>query len=299
MTVAINLSELPAPSLIEDLDFESILQDYKDQLILLAPECAETLTLESEPLVKLMQLAAWRELRLKARYNDEAKAVLLAYSSGPDLDHIGFTYYRGELRLVITEADPDAFPPVEQVMESDTDFRNRLALKPESYSCAGPSEAYKFHALSAHGMVKDAFASSPVPGTSLVTVLSREGQGVPSQPILDAVEARVNPNNIRPMCEEVIVQAAEIITYTLNVGLKVYKGPDHNLIVSASNNAVANYIETSRKLGVSHTIAGFHKAAKQEGVWDVTLNISENITVADHQAAFCTELTVAIVEITG
>lgn len=298
MTVAINLAELPPPDIIETLDFEVILTAYKTKLIELHPEVAETLTLESEPLVKLMQLAAWRELQLRARYNDEARALLLAYATGTDLDHVAFTYYRGETRLVITAADPDAFPPVEEVLENDNDFRNRVALKPESYSTAGPSEGYKFHAMSAHGQVKDAIATSPVPGTTLVTVLSREGQGVPSQPVLDAVMAAVDTVTVRPLSEEVLVAAAQIITYSLEIGLKVYKGPDHALIIAAAEKATEAYTSASHKLGVAHTIAGFHKAAKQEGVWDVTLNIIANIEVTKLQAAFCTGFTVAIAEIT-
>lgn len=298
MTVAINLAELPPPDIIETLDFEVILTAYKTKLIELHPEVAETLTLESEPLVKLMQLAAWRELQLRARYNDEARALLLAYATGTNLDHVAFTYYRGETRLVIIAADPDAFPPVEEVLENDNDFRNRVALKPESYSTAGPSEGFKFHAMTASWQVKDAIATSPIPGTTLVTVLSREGQGVPSQPILDAVFARLDTFTVRPLSEEVLVAAAQIIPYSLEVGLKVYKGPDHALIIAAAEKAIEAYTSASHKLGVAHTIAGFHKAAKQEGVWDVTLNIIANIEVTKLQAAFCTGFTVTIAEIT-
>jgi phage-related baseplate assembly protein len=298
MTVAINLAELPAPEVLESLDFETTLTNYKNKLIELYPACAETLALESEPLVKLMQVAAWREMLLIARYNDEARALLLAYSTGANLDHIGHTYYRGEIRLVITAADPDAFPPVEQVLESDDDFRNRLALKPESYSTAGPTEAFRYHAISASGQVKDAMATSPIPGTTLVTVLSREGQGVPTQPVLDAVTAALNTNNVRPLSEEVLVQAAAIITYNLVVGLHVYNGPDNTIILNAAQAALADYTSKSHKLGIHHTIAGFYKAAKQEGVWDVDLNILASIEVTKQQAAFCTGIVVSIVEVT-
>lgn len=299
MTVAINLAELPAPDIIETLDFEAIFNGYKTKLIELFPDCASTLELESEPLVKLMQLAAWRELRLRARYNDEARALLLAYATGADLDHVAFTYYRGETRLVITAADPDAFPPVEEVLESDNDFRERVALKLESYSTAGPTEGYIFHARSADGQVKDASCISPVPGTSLVTVLSREGQGVPTQPVLDSVIARLNTTTVRPLCEEVLVQAAEIIPYALEVGLKVYNGPDHNLILQAAKKALAEYTTQNHRLGVHHTIAGFYKAAKQAGVWDVVLNLAASIQPTKQQAAYCTSINVSIIEITS
>jgi len=299
MTVAINLAELPAPEVLVALDFETTLTNYKNKLIELHPPCAETLALESEPLTKLMQVAAWREMLLLARYNDEAKSLLLAYATGATLDHIAYTYYRGETRLVIVEEDLEAFPPIEQILESDDDFRERVALKPESYSSAGPTEAYRFFARSASGQVKDAIATSPVPGTTLVTVLSREGQGVPSAPVLAVVNEALNTATVRPLSEEVIVEAAEIITYSLIAGLRVYNGPDHTLIKAAAETALADYTNKSHRLGTNHTIAGFHKAAKQEGVWDVELNILESIAVTKQQAAYCTSIVVEIIEITS
>jgi phage-related baseplate assembly protein len=299
MTVAINLAELPAPEVLQALDFETTLTNYKNKLIELHPPCAETLALESEPLTKLMQVAAWREMLLIARYNDEAKSLLLAYATDASLDHIAYTYYRGETRLVIVEENLDAFPPIEKVLESDDDFRERVALKLESYSSAGPTEAYRYFARSASGQVKDSMATSPVPGTTLVTVLSREGTGVPSAPVISAVEAALNTITVRPLSEEVIAEPAEIITYALVVGLRVYNGPDQTIIKTTAENALADYTSKSHKLGINHTIAGFHKAAKQEGVWDVDLNLTESIVVTKRQAAYCTSILVEIIEVTS
>ena len=55
----IDLSQLPAPDVVETLDFETILAERKATLISLYPEdeqeaIARTLTLESEPLVKYL-----------------------------------------------------------------------------------------------------------------------------------------------------------------------------------------------------------------------------------------------------
>lgn len=292
MTVAINLAELPAPEVIATLDFEAILARYKAKLIDLFPDCADTLALESEPLVKLLELAAWRELQLTARYNDEARSLMLAYATGADLDHVAYTYYRRETRLVIVEADADAVPPILQVLESDDDFRNRVALKPESYSTAGPTEAYIFHARSASGQVLDASCTSPNPGTSLVTVLSREGQGVPSQPVLDAVIARLNTLSIRPLSEEVIVQPATIIVYDLVVDIYTYGGPDNSLVLADAEAELTKYTETHHRLDHDHTISGLHAAAHRPGVQRVALNLAEDIVVNEFQAAFCNSITV-------
>jgi phage-related baseplate assembly protein len=47
---------------------------------------ARTLALESEPIVKLLQENAYREVIWRQRVNEAAQAVTLAYSAGRDLD---------------------------------------------------------------------------------------------------------------------------------------------------------------------------------------------------------------------
>lgn len=295
---AINISTLTPPDVIETLDFEAILAEHKAYLIALYPveqqaAISSALELESEPMLKLIQNAAYRELVLRMRYNHEARALLLAYAVGTDLDHIGITYYWEE-RLIVTPADPAANPPVQAVYESDESYRERLELKPESWSTAGPTEGYKFHARSASALVKDASVSSPVPGTTLVTVLSREGDGVPSQAVLDLVIARLNTQNIRPLSEEVLVQAAEIITYNIVADLYVYAGPVSQMALDEAQASLAEYTSSHHKLGEDIAFSAANAAAFTAGVQRVVLNLVADIPVASHQAAYCTGITVNI-----
>lgn len=81
----IDLSQLPAPDVVETLDFETILAERKATLISLYPEdeqeaVARTLTLESEPLVKYLEENAYREVILRQRINEAAKAGMVAYA---------------------------------------------------------------------------------------------------------------------------------------------------------------------------------------------------------------------------
>lgn len=103
----IDLNQLPAPDVVEELDFETILAERKATLISLYPEdqqeaVARTLTLESEPLVKLLEENAYRELIWRQRVNEAARAVMLACAAGNDLDVIGANY--NTTRLIITPA---------------------------------------------------------------------------------------------------------------------------------------------------------------------------------------------------
>jgi len=90
----IDLSQLPAPDVVETLDYEILLAERKATLISLYPEekqaaVARTLALESEPIVKLLQENAYREVILRQRINEAAKAVMVAYALDDDLDQLG------------------------------------------------------------------------------------------------------------------------------------------------------------------------------------------------------------------
>ncbi len=50
--------------------------------------------------------------------------------------------------------------------ENDERYRERIRESLERFSTAGPSEAYRFHTLSAHQDILDVSVWSPAPGTS-------------------------------------------------------------------------------------------------------------------------------------
>ena len=89
MSSILDTSALPSPAVVELLDFEAIVADIKADLLARYPEAATVLDLESEPLVKLLESFAFRELLFRARVNDAARAHLLAFATGADLDHLG------------------------------------------------------------------------------------------------------------------------------------------------------------------------------------------------------------------
>lgn len=147
----IDLSALPFPNVIEQLDFEAELDACKQDLIARDPELAPVLNFESEPIVKVLETFAYRLLLKTSQINAKAKALMLAYAKGADLDHLAAN--RNVYRKTIIEADPTANPPIEAVMEDDEDLRRRVQLEPESKS-AGSVGAYQFWGLGAHGHVR-------------------------------------------------------------------------------------------------------------------------------------------------
>ena len=66
---AIDLSKLPAPDLVKELDFEVILKEWIDLFLSLYPDY-DAQTLESEPIMKLLEAGAYREMTWRQRVND-------------------------------------------------------------------------------------------------------------------------------------------------------------------------------------------------------------------------------------
>jgi len=288
---AIDLSQIPAPVVVETLSFETIFAAMLADLQ--ARDATFDALVESDPAYKILEVAAYRELIIRQRVNDAARAVMLAYATGADLDQIGALF--GVVRLVITEADPEAVPPVAAVMESDTDFRRRIQLSLEGFSTAGPEGAYVFHALAADGDVLDASATSPDPGEVLVSVLSRTGDGEASTELLDAVEAALNADSVRPLTDLVTVQSATIVDFTITATLHTYPGPDSAVVLAAANAALDDYLESVHRIGRDVTLSGIYAALHQPGVQRVTLSSpSANVTISATEAAHCTARTVTI-----
>jgi phage-related baseplate assembly protein len=257
----VTLDALPRPAIVEALDVEAIIAARKARLIELQPAVAPVLALESEPLTKLVEAGAYRELMLRQRYNEEALALTLAYALGADLDHIGLTYYQ-ETRLVITPAAGS----VPEVLETDAAYRRRLQLKPASYSTAGPRDAYLFHTLSAHADVLDAGVSTPYPGISVVAVLGRAESGVPEVGTLAAVEARLNELEVRPLCERVIVQPASVVLYAAHVRIYTYPGADATVKTAEATAQLQALVASLYAVGMDANRSAIASAAHVAGV---------------------------------
>lgn len=99
--------------------------------------------------------------------------------------------------------------------ESDDDYRERIYNAPAAFSIAGPSEAYEFWSYTASSAISDVSATTPEPGVVEVFILLDGGE-LPDQPILDAVDAVLSPDTIRPLTDNVIVSAPEAVPYNID-----------------------------------------------------------------------------------
>lgn len=285
-STAVDLSRLPAPVVVEQLSYEAILADLIAAMQARLPSFDATV--ESDPVIKLLEVCAYRELIVRQKVNDGARSVMLAYATGPDLENLAALVGVG--RLVITPADPAR--NVAQVVEDDDALRARVVLAPESFSVAGPELAYVFHARSAHPDIRDATAVSPVPGEVLVTILSRSGNGVAADEVIAAVDAIVDSRTVRPLTDLVTVQSAEIVDYAIEAMLYLYDGPDAAIVIAAAEASVLAYIDENHLLARDISLSGVYAALHVAGVQRVDLvSPAANIVIDATQAGFCTGVT--------
>jgi phage-related baseplate assembly protein len=273
----IDLSKLPAPDVIETLDFENLLTNYINDFVARNPNYSTLL--ESDPAIILMQVVAYREMLLRARINEAAKANMLAYATKGDLDNLA------------------AFFGVERLEdETDERLRKRTQLALEGFSTAGPVGAYIFHSLSASNEAKSVSVKSPNPGEVLVTILSNIGDGTVSQELIDAVLTKLNEDDIRPLTDLVSVQGAEIINYQVEAIITVYSGPSSAVVETEANDALQKFISDRHEISRVIAISGIYDALHVDGVKKVELiSPLADVETTNEQAPYCTNIQVSVV----
>lgn len=279
----IDLSQLTFPVVLERPDFAAIVAEIKADLLQRNPDLVGLLDIESTPIVMLIEAFAYREVMLRARVNDGAKAVMLAYATGGDLDNLGA--YFGVTRLVVREAadgEPAEF-------EGDRQFRARIQLALEAQSTAGPEGSYIYWARQADGEVKDVSVVSPTPGEVVVTVLANTGDGTASSTLQQTVHDALSAEDVRPLTDHVTVQTASVISYSINATLTFYSGPDRSVVEAEALAAAQAYADVHHLLGHDITRSGLFAALHRPGVQNVDLvSPAADIVIADHEAAYCT-----------
>lgn len=318
---AVDLTQLPFPGVVETLEYETILAEMIADLT--QRDAAFSALVESDPAYKILEVSAYRELILRQRVNEACKAVMLAYAEDTDLEQIAARY--NVQRLVVVPANDTTTPPTPAVMEDDASLRRRTQLAFEGLSTAGPRGSYVFHALGADGRVVDANADAPrfsrvavspeaaallpadaivltcdydaglvdpLPGDVAVAVQSTEDTGEASQEVIDAVDAVLSDEDVRPLTDTPRVRSAQVLNYAINATLKFFNGPDKAVAMQSARDAIEAYTKQQHRMGLDITLSGVFAALHQPGVQNVDLQTpAANLVVGWDQVAYCTGIT--------
>tara|TARA_B100000459_G_scaffold52626_1_gene28134 strand:- start:6301 stop:7275 length:975 start_codon:yes stop_codon:yes gene_type:complete len=148
--------DLPTPQIVEALSFDQVfatlVADFKSR------NTGYDALLFSDPGIKLLEVAAYREVVLRQRINDAFKATLLGLATGNDLDNLA-----------------DFYNVARTTGETDTALRTRVVEKIKGSSTGGGGSWYRYQALTADDRVQDSLVTSPSSGQVQVAILSNEG----------------------------------------------------------------------------------------------------------------------------
>ncbi|TKC83833.1 baseplate J protein [Trinickia terrae] len=292
MTI-IDLASLDPPDLVDVLDFEATFQMKLEFFKSIYPDW--TAALKSDPVVKLIELAAYDEIRAAARVNDAARAVMLAFSTGADLEHLAALL--DTERAVVDPGDPEANPPVERQMESDDRLKLRSQMSMERATVAGPFAAYRALAMDASADVLDVAVDRPEAGTVRLTVMSARNDGVPDQALLDVVRVKVSPETVRPLNDTVLVEPAIKVEYAIDAQIYVGGGPDPSIVLDARRKVLGGVVAKSRRLRAGMPRSAIEGAlhAPDSGVTRIELRVPvDNIVCGTREFAHCTGINLEV-----
>ncbi|MBP8005499.1 MAG: baseplate J/gp47 family protein [Acinetobacter sp.] len=291
--MSVDFNQLTKPQMVEEIDFESLFLERKNDLIRLWPEdeqenIAKLLTYESEPLVKLLEENTYREMILRQRINQAALSTLLAFAKGSDLEAVVANY--GITRLIVSPATEEK----DAVYEKDEALRYRASLVFDSLSVAGPTSAYEFHSLSADGRVADAKASSPAPAEALVTILQNDtttGEATPE--LVNLVQTYLSDDIRRPVADRLTVQSVEAVHFELVATVYTNNLPESDPLISAAKAAVKDYFDESRRIGRSIYLSKIYNLLHVSGVVHVAITSPvTDVEITQTQVANCTNITI-------
>lgn len=307
--MAVDFTSLPAPRLVEEIDYQVIKQQMLEDLRLRDPGYTEIY--ESDPGVKILEVAAFREMILRQRVNDAYVGTLIRYALGGDLDNLAAFYN-------VTRLEG----------ESDLALRERTRIRVAGSSSAGPAEWYQSVALAASIYVREATITSPAPGEVLVAVLSTEGDeiaeaagaaldalglmwgversngetdssyrdrvnlvaapqgsyGLASPALLQIVDEAVNATDVRVVTDMVSVRSVDIVPVDVAASIWLYHDTPSS-VFTGLHTTLQQSFDTISGIGWDVTQSWLIGALQQPGVQRVELSVpSADVVISGTQA---------------
>lgn len=189
--------------------------------------------------------------------------------------------------------------------ETDEALRTRVKLAPSVFSVAGPTDAYKFWALSAHPSIVDVAVTighellTPfdiIPGQVDIFPLIRNN-GTLTTPIRDAVFAACNAEKVRPLTDTILIKDPTQVDYTIEVELTIFDDAVSATEQAAVEAAMQAYVNARKdKLGIDAVRTQLIAAAQTSGVYSVDLiEPAADVVVSESSFTNCTGITVTVV----
>jgi len=179
--------------------------------------------------------------------------------------------------------------------ETDEQLRERIKLAPSAFSNAGSYKAYKFWAKSTSPSIIDVAVTNPTPGTVEVFPLMENLATTPTE-ILEAVEAVLNSDKIRPLTDKVIATSPTAVDTDIVIGLTLYDGAVQTDILPIVNENLEAFRDGRRKLlGQDIVIDQIKALCMIDGVYKCNVTTpSSDLIISETEFANITNITVTV-----
>lgn len=179
-------------------------------------------------------------------------------------------------------------------IEDDASFRERIFIAPSSYSVAGPREAYIYHMKSFSTLISDVKVQMTSPGYVDVRVLL-EGGEIPDTSFLTEAEKFLSDSAIRPLTDNVTVQAPDIVYYMLEVTYYILQENSNAVetIKVAVESAINNYLAWQKaKIGRDINPSKLTNLIIAAGAKRVVITAPIYTSTSSTAVAICTNTTI-------
>lgn len=296
IAASLDLSKLPAPDVVREIDYEKILSERIAGVSTRLNDAGisfDTGNLDGDPIAIVEQEDAFREMLDLQAINDAARARMLAFARGSDLDHLGAFY--GVKRLLLDAGDLTAYPPRQPVYEDHDSYRARIQIAPDAYSHGGTFGSYVYLSMQAAPELSWARPIKRKGGHVDIVLLARDGDGSAPFEVVDRVARVFAAEDGAPLTDIVSVRSAKVVPYKIDVTLRVPHGPDLSIIQARANEQLVDMAHELRRIGESVPTDAIYAAARVANTKKVILNSPQvDVMPEDDEVAFCSDIRVAM-----
>ena len=179
-------------------------------------------------------------------------------------------------------------------IEDDDNLRERIRIKPESFSVAGAAGAYVYHCKSVNEEIIDAVVDSPSAGVVDVYALM-QGLHVPGDEMLNQISNTLTAETVRPLTDNVHIYPAEVIQYDIDVDFWINRDKQTKAleIVTAVENAVNDFtIWQGAKIGRDITPEELIYNMRAAGADKIVVNSPAFTGIDFNQVAFVNDINI-------
>lgn len=240
------------PDIIEEIDYETL---KRDTLTYLSPFIPDVSLLESDTAMLIIEALLYREILLRARINASVRASYLFTATASDLDAVAYGYGVNRLEG-----------------EGDEALRNRCVLSLYRFSTAGSRGSYVYWTKSVSSSIGKVKILTPTAG--VIEIVYDADTDFNTD-----IEAVCSDENVRPLCDTVIVTRASRSMKDIVLSITLLDGVS---LIQTRNAIVQAFGSLSLGIGVDLPLSTIFSTASVTGVYKVVImNLSDDIVADD------------------